>query len=207
MRVMVLGTLLLLLAVPHRSQDVTALSETGWKREQASDPLRGTTFSQFTLTGKFLTERSGNSPKFPPAMVVRCIPGKSMRGKTNGKFASGFILVGGVLNSTVSDTGNSLVRVEYRLDDGKLQSDSWGRSTDFPAIFMAHADCELCGSGYDKFANLLYGHHTYHKENSSPQIKKIVLGVPEFLGGEIVMQFDLPDSTEVADACGIILHK
>jgi hypothetical protein len=47
----------------------------------------------------------------------------------------------------------------------------------------------------------------YHKENTSPQVRNIVLGVPEYLGGEIEMKFDLPDSTEVADACGIILHK
>ena len=34
-----------------------------------------------------------------------------------------------------------------------------------------------------------------------------MLGVPEYLGVQIQMQFDLPDSTEVADACGVILHK
>jgi hypothetical protein len=140
-------------------------------------------------------------------MVVRCIPGKNMHGKTNGKFSSGYIYVGGVLDTFVTDSGNSIVKVEYKLDDRKLQSDSWGRSTDFSAIFMSHPGCALCGSGYDHFANLLYGHHLYHKESTSPQIKKIVLGVPEFLGGEIVMQFDLPDSTEVAEACGIIMHK
>jgi len=157
--------------------------------------------------GKFLTAPSGDSAKLPPVMIVRCIPGKNMHGKTNGKFSSGYIFVGGVLDTTVSESGNSVVKVEYRLDDGKLQPESWGRSTNFSAIFMSHPDCQLCGSGYDHFANLLYGHHLYHKENTSPQIKKVVLGVPEFLGGEIVMQFDLPDSAEVAEACGIIMHK
>lgn len=63
------------------------------------------------------------------------------------------------------------------------------------------------GSGWDTFANLLYAHHLYHKENTNPQVRKVVLGVNEYLGGEIVMQFDFPDSTEVADACGVIWHK
>ncbi len=35
----------------------------------------------------------------------------------------------------------------------------------------------------------------------------MVIGVSEYLGGEIVMQFDMPDASEVAEACGVILHK
>jgi len=35
----------------------------------------------------------------------------------------------------------------------------------------------------------------------------VVIGVSEYLGGEVVMQFDMPDATEVAEGCGIVLHK
>jgi hypothetical protein len=53
----------------------------------------------------------------------------------------------------------------------------------------------------------LYRHAMYHKENTTPQVRKVVIAVSEYLGGEVVMQFDMPDATEAAKACGIILHK
>jgi hypothetical protein len=34
-----------------------------------------------------------------------------------------------------------------------------------------------------------------------------MIGVPEYLGAQIQMQFDLPDSTEVMGARGLVLHK
>src|SRR5260370_28634827 len=111
------------------------------------------------------------------------------------------------MDSTVSEQGPVSVNVQFRLDGGKLQSESWGRSTDFSSIFFSHPTCHICGSGYDILGNLLYGHGTYHKENTTPQVRKVVVGVPEYHGGEVVMQFDMPDATEVAEACGIILHK
>jgi len=143
-------------------------------------------------------------------MVVRCKPGRDKKANhtyTSGKFKEGYILVGGVMDSTVSEQGSVSVNVQFRLDGGKLQSESWGRSTDFSSIFFSHPTCPICGSGYDILGNLLYGHATYHKENTTPQVRKVVVGVPEYHGGEVVMQFDMPDATEVAEACGIILHK
>jgi hypothetical protein len=185
---------------------IVAAAQTSWQREEKTDPLRGTSYSQFMLVGKFVT-----APKTKgidnPAIIVRCVSGKGNHGHTNGKFLNGYILVGTVMNSEVSGGGDSFIPVEFRLDDGKLQADQWGRSTDFSAVFLSHPNCALCGSGYDAFANLLYGHHSYHKENSSSQIKKVVIGLPEFLGGEVVMQFDLPDANEVAEVCGIVWHK
>src|SRR5260370_31164929 len=176
-----------------------------WQRQEMSDPLRGTKFSQFSLDGKFLTPPR-DKPNAAPTMIVRCISGKDNHGHTNGKFLNGYVHVGGVMNSEVSENGNAVAGVEFRLDDGKLQSESWGRSTDFSSIFFKRA-CSVCGSGYDIFANLLYGHAMYHKENSNPQVHKVVVGVSEYLGGEVVMQFDMPDATEVGEACGIIWHK
>lgn len=117
-----------------------------WQQEQRTDPLRGTTFSQFSLAGKFLTAPR-NSPNTNPLMIVRCVRGKDHRGHTNGKFLSGYVFVGGVVDSNVNESGESAVSVEFRLDDGKLQSESWGRSTDFSAIFFSHPNCPLCGGG------------------------------------------------------------
>jgi hypothetical protein len=105
-----------------------------WQRQEMSDPLRGTKFSQFSLDGKFLTPPR-DKPNATPTMIVRCISGKGNRGHTNGKFLNGYVYVGGVMNSDVSENGNATVAVQFRLDDGKLQSESWGRSTDFSERF------------------------------------------------------------------------
>jgi hypothetical protein len=67
-------------------------------------------------------------------MIVH-IPGKNLHGKTNGKFASGYIYVRGVWD-TAALGGSGAVNVSYRLDEGKVQSDAWGWSTNFTAIFM-----------------------------------------------------------------------
>jgi hypothetical protein len=46
-----------------------------------------------------------------------------------------------------------------------------------------------------------------HNEGTNPQVQKIILGVSEYLAAQIQMEFDFPDSTAVADACGVIEHK
>ena len=181
-------------------------AQSSWHREDKTDPLRGTSYSQFSLVGKFLTPPKDKKVS-DPIMIVRCAGGRGNHGHTNGKFIDGYIAVGTVMDTQVSDQGIAFVPVEFRLDGGKLQSESWARSTDFSAVFFGHPNCALCGSGYDEFANLIYGHHAYHKENTSPQVRKVVIGLQEFLGGEVVMQFDLPDVTEVAETCGIVWHK
>ena len=80
----------------------------------------------------------------------------------------------------------------------KLQPNCWSPSTDHSAVFLSDVDLN----------NLLYGHFMPHKESTdNPQVRKIILGVSEYLAAQIQMEFNLPDSTEVADACGVIEHK
>jgi hypothetical protein len=178
-----------------------------WKQEQKTEAFRGTSYTQFTLQGKFLTQPQ-QSPLPNPEMVVQCIAGEDHRGHTKGKFITGYVVTGAVLDTAIDSKGNSAIGVQFRLDDGKIHSVNWGHSKNFSAIFFYMPSLGLfAGSGYEQFANLLYGHEMYHKEKTSPQVRKILVDVPEYLGGEIVMQFDLPDSTNVADACGIIWHK
>lgn len=112
----------------------------------------------------------------------------------------GWIATGAVLDSAEPSVGRDaakLVSVEFRLDDRKLQADLWPKSTDHSGVFLDDI----------RLDNLLYGHLLGHKEGTGPQVRRIMLGVPEYLAIQIQMQFDLPDSTEVADACGVILHK
>jgi hypothetical protein len=182
------------------------LTTAQWQREEKTDPLRGTHYSRFSLEGKFLTPPR-NSANAHPLLVTHCLAGKNNFGHTGGKFLTGFIFVGGVVDSSVNEEGAVSVPIQFRLDDGKLQSENLSRSTDFSSIFFASPTCSLCGSGSDVFANILYGHHLPHKENTGSQIRKVVIGVSEYLGGEVVLQFDMPDASDVAETCGIIWHK
>ena len=55
-------------------------------------------------------------------------------------------------------------------------------------------------------SKLLYGKESPHKAGKGEQVRRILLGAYEHEGGQIQMQFDLPDVTEVAEACGLIQH-
>lgn len=51
------------------------------------------------------------------------------------------------------------------------------------------------------------GHVMAHKEGTGAPTRKVVIATDEFVGGEIVMQFDMPDPESVAEACGVVVHK
>jgi hypothetical protein len=164
----------------------TLLPAQEWTRTEQTDALRGTHFAEFSLVGKFLTP-----PKIPsiasPVIVVQCLPGK--HGNYNGRFLAGFVKAGAVLN---------LPFVKSRIDGGKVQPDiGWVPSTDGLSVFFPELS----------FNNFLYGHIMKHKENTSGPARKVVLGIDEFMGGEIVMQFDMPDPSRIADECGVIVRK
>jgi hypothetical protein len=157
-----------------------------WKAETKSDALTGKSYVSFTLAGKYLTPPSKN-PDTPPTIMLRCDPAPHMR--LSGKLLAGFIIVNTVLD--LENGGRSTV--QYRLDDGKLhQTGTMNYSTDYQALVV---DNLLLG-------NMLWGHWMTHKPNSSPQVRKFVIAVQEHLGGQIVMQFDMPDATQVSSSCG-----
>jgi hypothetical protein len=83
------------------------------------------------------------------------------------------------------------------LDDGNLQERPWVSSTDGAGAFFAVEDLD----------NLLYGHLLTHKENTNPPVRKVTLGVPQYLGGEIEVEFDMPEPGDVAEVCGAIAHR
>ena len=62
--------------------------------------------------------------------------------------------------------------------------------------------------GKDIFLNnLLWGHMITHKPHTSSQVHKVVISVQEHLGGDVVMEFDMPDAQEVGAACGTEYRK
>jgi hypothetical protein len=202
MRKGILALAIVLVAFPVGVSAQEASTPRRWISEQRTDPLRGDSYMQFSLDGIFLS-RPDRADVLIPHLVLRCAPGQHRassgtgNGHTNGKFIQGYIDVGGVVDANVGVNGDVRVHVQFRLDDGKLQDDYWSHSTDYSAVFFESVWLN----------NAFYGHMLLHKESSGPQVRKVVIGLPEYLGNEVVAEFDLPDSTDVADACGAVWHK
>jgi hypothetical protein len=176
-----------------------------WEVKQVTEPFRGSTYTAFTLQGKYLTAPA-NGPDQIPALLLRCMPGA--RGHKNykfdGKMLEAFLIVGQsvVVESDIAYDASARVTTEYRLDDGKVQTDYLYHSSSFKAISLKAPGCAEC-----LIDNLFYGHQMPHKEGTNPQVKKVVVSIPEYLGANVVIQFDLPDVSEVAAACGVTYHK
>ncbi len=173
---------------------ITNAQQIQWQREDKTDPLRGTAYAQFMLTGTFLTP-----PKIPPSgkpmFIMKCKPDDHHRAGTGweyGKLMEAYIIVHAVVNH---DIGH--IAAQYRLDDSKIHKLDWRVSTDGTAIFPDRIGLN----------DLFYGHLLQHKEGTGAPVHKAIISVNEYLGAEIVVQFDMPDPTEVADACGLIIHK
>ncbi len=170
-----------------------------WQRIERTDPFRGTQYTQFVLTGKFL-KAPHTAEDSAPRLVVTCKAGKHNRDTLNGFYLGGYVTTGSVLDEQVVErehllTGTahvSVVPVQYRLDDDKIHKTEWFPSTDHSSAFFPETD----------FADLLYGHNLTHKRNSSPAVQKALIAMDEFQAEEVVMAFDMPDPTEVADVCG-----
>jgi len=125
---------------------------------------------------------------------VRCKEGSHRygNGTLNGKFLTGFLAVDAVL-----DFRESGMPVEYRLDDGKLQYRNWVQSTDGLGAFFNDIE----------FNTSVYGHFMPHKNNTNPPVRKVVIGMPEYLGAQIQVEFEMPEPGVVGEVCGVVLHK
>jgi hypothetical protein len=179
-----------------------ARAENAWKRSEKTDPLRGTSYVEYVLPGTFLSPPKSSSFTVP-LMVVHCLPRKRLGG-FNGTFLEGFVAVGTVLNTTVTEhegmfTGKSfptVIPALYRLDGGKVMTENWSPSTDGTAAYFNAAS----------LGNFLFG-HILHKRGTTGAISKVRVAFNEYLAAEVVMQFDMPDPTEVAESCGITYGK
>jgi hypothetical protein len=179
----------------------TAQQSPTWESRQIRDAFRGTQLTEFRLEGKYLAAPTKYSSN--PELLLHCIPASNTAGK-NGKLAEAFLIAGDVrlAHSRSSKANASRVATQYRLDDGKIHTEYLYPSTDYKAVSLQPAGCGECVVN-----DFFYGHQISHKEGTSPQVRKVVVSIPELRGGEIVVQFDLPDVTEVAKACGVTYHK
>jgi hypothetical protein len=148
---------------------------TGWQQSQKTDALRGTSYPQFTLVGKWLTPPR-HEPELPPTIVVHCQPGQHPFGHhVNGKFVDGYWVANTVLDTQVNG-GRTVTEVQFRLDDKKIQTEYWTPSTDFGGAFFSDVDLN----------NFLYGHLLPHKEGTNGSVQKIVVAANEYLAEQMV---------------------
>ncbi len=126
---------------------------------------------------------------------MKCVPGGHKR--VNGGYINGKLLEAYVTVHAIVGRAGDAAAVHYRLDDGKVHNENWDISDDKTELFLPAIE----------FNTVLYGHFTKHKEGTNPPVHKLVLGVDEHKGGEVVIQFDMPDPTDMADACGVLIRK
>ena len=138
--------------------------------------------TEYTLNGKFIKLPSRGTID-APRLVVQCAHGV---GSKPGHRLASYLVVGAVLDSASA---------QYRLDDRKPQPGlHWEMATNFSGVFIDGPD----------LTSLLYGHMFKHKIDPRNPVHKVVLVMREYAAGSIIMQFDMPDPTPVAEACGIL---
>lgn len=93
-----------------------------------------------------------------------------------GKLKQSYINVGAVV--TMEGHSNLVAALEARMDGKKKSILSTGESTDGTGVFFSRVDLR----------NMLRAH-------------QVVIGVNEYLGPEVVMQFDMPDPSPVFATC------
>jgi hypothetical protein len=186
---------------------ISGWGQAEWIRAEKTDPLTNSPFVRFTLDGKFLQAPSKGAGE-KPTFVLECDPSKTKwKGTVHGKLLNSFIVIGTTVDSRMITASAGLVKgsvnvssvpVMYRRDDEhKVQHAELSVSSNFSALAL----------GEGNLFPLFYWHDVIHREGKGEQVRKIVLSVPEYLGGNVVMQFDLPDLTTVADSCGLVEHR
>jgi hypothetical protein len=153
-----------------------------WRQSQKTNS-RGTAYTQFTLEGKFLKAPQKDAPN-RPALVVDCRPGKN---KANGRFISATLLVGTTMKIDYVEPleihGTSYypkISVRYRLDDAKEEEEKWAPGADKASAIIPK----------DWLKKILRA-HTVEVSGNDDQ------------GSELALQFNLPTSTPVEDACNV----
>ena len=158
-----------------------------WRQSQKTNPSRGTTYTRFTLEGKFLKAPQGDFPN-RPALVLDCALGKGSR---KGKFVAADILIGPSMKIDYVEPqeihGTSYypkISVRYRVDDGKEGEEKWTPGTEKTSATIPK----------DSLKKILRAH-------------TVELTSEDDRGSRLVMQFDMPGSAPVEEACNVDNRK
>jgi hypothetical protein len=159
-----------------------------WRQSQKNDTARSFTYTQFTLTGKFLS-----APHDPvadrPVLALDCIPGSGSR-SSRGKFLAANLLVGTTLKIIFVEPeeirGTSYfpkVALGYRIDDGKDEQRQWNPGADKTSVSIPK----------ESVKQLLRAH-------------SVAITLDDDHGTQVAIQFDLPDPALVEQACNVDEH-
>jgi hypothetical protein len=163
-----------------------------WAAAQKTDALTGQARTEFILRGKYVEAPSRSAGN--PTMRVRCLVGKRSAKST---YTGGQLLEAYVDFTVMPDSQPSGILVHYRIDDGKVIDQFWSRSTDYRAGFF----------GPKELLNMLYGKtRTIRDGEPLTPVRKVVIATQEYVAGQIVAQFDMPDPKEVGEGCGLFVH-
>jgi hypothetical protein len=156
-----------------------------WQQSQKTDTAHTFTYTQFTLTGKFLTPPHDQVAN-RPALALDCIPGKEAR-SSKGRLLAGNLLVGTTLKIVYVEPeeirGTSYypkVVVSYRTDGAKEEEDQWSAGTDKVSASIPK----------DSLKKLLRAH-------------TVAITADDDRGSKVAMQFDMPDPTVVEQGCNV----
>jgi hypothetical protein len=161
-----------------------------WRQSQKTDAVRGTAYLQFTLAGKFVKWPDKDASN-RPTLEVDCKTSEDSGG-SKGAFWHAYLLAGTPLTIEYVEpdaitTGIMYfqkITVRYRLDHGKERREQWSPGPDKSSVTIPK----------DALKRMI-GAHT------------VVITVNESNAAEVSVQFEMPDSTDVAQACGLGHHK
>lgn len=161
-----------------------------WRQSQKSDTARGIAYVQFTLAGKFLKWPEKDAEN-RPTLEVDCRTPEESGGLVeklwHAHFLAGIPLRIEYVEPPEIKEGISYYQkivVRYRVDTGKEKNEEWSPGADKSSVSIPK----------DALKKMLDGH-------------TVVITVNENNAGEVSAQFKMPDSTDVAQACGISYHK
>jgi len=159
-----------------------------WQATEKTDS-RGATYTQFTLPGRFV-KRPHAEVSAPPSLAVNCEGTKGSRFSRVG-FQGAALRVGANLKIDYVEPdeirGMSYfpqVEAQYRLDDGKEERENWNPGQDKTSAFVPK----------DAIKKML-------------RARTVLITVKEDSAGEVEMQFDMPDATNLGQVCRLPVRK
>lgn len=192
-----LGAIMRVILVPALFASIacSALAQQNpqWIKESRQDAAQGLTYTEFKLAGTYL-----KAPKHPlanaePTLAVACAPGSFSDQHRHGRFLGGVVSVGAKVREYELGTSTG---VNLRVDGRNLATEGWAHANNDSGVVFDDGD----------FHTMLFGHPLERHADTNPQVRSLTITVNGARGGAIEMQFKLPESSEVAEACGLIWH-
>jgi hypothetical protein len=183
--------LTLLLATPSSAfpQQLPSTAQK-WRQSQKLEVSGSPPYTQFTLPGKFVKwpEKDASNR---PTLQLDCRSDETSPGPRD-RLLRAYLLSGTPLSVQYVEpdaitTGISYfqkISVRYRLDNGKEKKEQWSPGADKNSVSIPK----------DVLKKMLEAH-------------SVVVILNEDQAAEVSTQFEMPDSSELAQACGIGYHR